>query len=74
MTGCSTLAEAVLTRDTPHAVLGESGDELLDYQVWAPAESAQLRKANDDKRTGFAIIRACEVRDDSIRNRPWWRF
>jgi len=41
------------------------------------AETGQVNKANDDKATGFAIINACEVRDESIRahiQRPWWQI
>lgn len=75
-TGCSELARPILTRDTPHAQLGDSGDAALDWQLYGVAETGQLNRANDDKRTGFAIINACEARDAETRERlerPWWR-
>lgn len=75
-TGCSELARPVLTTDTPHAQLGDSGDALLDWQLYGSAETGQLNKANDRARTGFGIINACERRDAEIRarlERPWWR-
>lgn len=84
-TGCSELARPILTRDTPHAELGSmpdgtapaaNPDSALAWQVYGIEETAQLNKANDDKRTGFAIINACEVRDNTIRaqiERPWYR-
>lgn len=75
-TGCSELARPILTRDTPHAELRSTGDPALDWQLYGVAETGQLNKANDDKRTGFAIINACEVRDAQVRahiERPWWR-
>ena len=77
-TGCSTLAEGILTRDTPHAEIGKpSGDPALDWQLFGNAESGQLNKANDDKQTGFRIIAKCEARDEANRaklNRPFWQF
>ena len=66
-TGCSELARPILTRDTPHAELGDSGDPTLDWQLFGTAESGQLNKANDRARTGFGIINACEQRDAEIR-------
>lgn len=72
--GCSRLAEPILSKPTPHAVLGSSGDELLDYQLFAPAESAQLNKANDDKLTALTIIQRCEERDQAVIDRMNRRF
>lgn len=75
-TGCSELARPILTRATPHADIGDSGDAALDAQLYGAAETGQLNKANDDKATGFAIINACERRDAEIRahiERPWYR-
>ncbi|WGM31518.1 hypothetical protein [Brevundimonas sp. NIBR11] len=75
-TGCSELARSVLTRSTPHAEIGDSGDPTLDWQLYGAAETGQLNKANDDKATGFAIINACEVRDAEVTARlarPWYR-
>lgn len=74
--GCSELARPILTRDTPHAELGDSGDATLDWQLYGTAETGQLNKANDRARTGFGIINACERRDAEIRahlERPWYR-
>lgn len=74
--GCSELAREVLTTPTPHAELGDSGDVALDWQLYGTAEAGQLNRANDDKRTGFAIVNGCERRDAEIRarlERPWWR-
>lgn len=74
VTGCSELARSVLTTPTPHAEIGNSGDAALDWQLYGTAETGQLNRANDEKRTGFAIINACEVRDREIQRRPWWRL
>lgn len=75
-TGCSELARPILTRVTPHAVIGNTGDPALDWQLYGTGETGQLNKANDDKATGFAIISGCEARDAQIRThleRPWYR-
>lgn len=72
-TGCSELARTVLTTDTEHATLGDSGEELLDWQLFGTAESGQLNTANDRARTGFAIIEGCERRDAEA-SRSRWRF
>ncbi len=75
-TGCSELARPILTRETPHAEIGDTGDPATDWQLYGVGETGQLNKANDDKRTGFAIINACEVRDAQVRahiERPWYR-
>lgn len=70
-TGCSVLAEPVLTTETPHAVIGDSGDELLDWQLFGTAESARLNQANDRAVVGFNIIRACETRDAEAARSQW---
>jgi hypothetical protein len=75
-TGCSELARPILTRDTPHASLGETGDPEMDWQLYGLAETGALNQANDDKRTGFQIINACEARDAEVKarlERPWYR-
>lgn len=75
-TGCSELARPILTRETPHAEIGNTGDPATDWQLYGMAETGQVNKANDDKATGFAIINACEVRDNTIRahiERAWWQ-
>jgi hypothetical protein len=74
-TGCSELARSILTTRTPHAEIGSTGDPALDWQLYGTAETGQLNKANDDKATGFAIVNACEVRDEEIvarLSRPWY--
>ena len=63
----STNARPILTRETAHAEIGNTGDPAQDWQLYGVAETGQLNKANDDKATGFAIINACEVRDEKIR-------
>lgn len=75
--GCSTLAETILGRDTPHAVLGASGDADLDWKLYGAAETGQVTVANRDKRDGLTIIQRCEARDAASAariNRSWWRF
>lgn len=75
--GCSSLAEPILGRDTEHAVLGNSGDVSLDWQLYGAAETGQLNVANNDKRDGFAIIKRCEERDRKAylkATAAWWQF
>lgn len=67
--GCSELAQGILTKPTPHAELQSTGDSALDAQMYGLAETGQLNKANDDKKTGYEIIAACEVRDAKVRKR-----
>ena len=71
--GCSELAKGVLTVETPHAVIGDTGDAALDWQLYGVSETGQLNTANDRAATGYSIIAQCEVRDAEIVNRPWWR-
>lgn len=73
MTGCSELARGVLTTPTPYPTLNAETDPL----VYGAEATGALTKANDDKRTGFAIINGCEKRDAEIvakLNRPFWRL
>ena len=73
VTGCSELARGVLTTATPYPSLNAETDPL----VYGAEATGALTKANDDKRTGFAIINGCEKRDAEIvakLNRPVWRF
>ena len=75
--GCSVLAAPVLERVTPHAVLGNTGDAALDWQLYGTAETVQLNSANRDKADGLKVLRLCEERDQrSYRkiNAPWWAF
>lgn len=75
--GCSSLAQPILGRDTPHAVLGNSGDPALDWQLYGMAETAELNTANNDKRDGFEIIKRCEARDRAAYRKAtaaWWQF
>ena len=75
--GCSVLAEPILARPTPHAEIGDSGDPLLDTQLYATAETGQLNAANRDKADGLAIIQRCEARDQRAFRRinaPWFAF
>lgn len=74
-TGCSTLAESVLTTRTPHPQIGNSGEEDLDWQLLGASYAGALNTANDRAETGFKIIRGCEMRDEEIKSaRSWWPF
>lgn len=75
--GCSSLAEPILGRVTPHAAIGASDDAALDWQLYGVAETGQLNIANNDKADGFAIIKKCEARDKRAYDKitaPWWAF
>jgi DNA-binding transcriptional regulator YdaS (Cro superfamily) len=75
--GCSSLAEGILGRVTPHAVLGDSGDADLDWKLYGAAETGQVNSANLDKKDGLAIIQRCEKRDADAAskvNAPAWQF
>ena len=75
--GCSTFAEPILGRTVPHAVLGNSGDAALDWQLYGQAETGQLNLAERDKRDGLAIVKRCEERDQRAYrkiNAPWYAF
>jgi hypothetical protein len=66
VTGCSTLAEAVLSRPVEHPLIGNSGDEATDWQLLGVAYAGALNTANDRSQTGLSIIQACEARDAQI--------
>lgn len=75
--GCSVLAEHLLNRDTPSAVLTESDDPALDAQLFGIGQTGQLQLANRDKRDGFTTIKKCEERDARAQRRisaPAWAF
>ena len=75
--GCSTLAEPILGRVTPHATIGASGDAALDWQLYGVGETGQLNVANNDKAAGLSIIQRCEARDKRAYDKitaPWWAF
>lgn len=69
--GCSELARGVLTTPTPYPAISADTDPSL-YGLEA---TGQITKANDKAVTGFQIINACEVRDESVRRslRPWYQ-
>lgn len=72
-TGCSELARGVLTTPTPYPAVTAT----TDAETYGLEATGAITKANDKAVTGFNIINACEVRDESIRrqlNRPWWRL
>lgn len=74
---CSSLAEPILGRVTPHAAIGASGDAALDWQLYGVAETGQLNIANNDKADGLSIIQRCEARDKRAYDKitaPWWAF
>ncbi len=74
VSGCSSLAQDLLTTPTAHATLEDSGDAALDWQRYGLAETGALNQANDRAETGYNIIHQCEQRDETIRqsHRPWW--
>lgn len=75
--GCSVLAEHLLDRDTPSAVLTESDDPALDAQLFGIGQTGQLKLANRDKRDGYLTIKRCEERDAAAQRRinaPAWMF
>lgn len=75
--GCSSLASHLLARETPSAVIGDSGDPALDWQVFGVGQTGQLRMANRDKADGLQTIRKCEERDAKAQRRinaPAWMF
>lgn len=70
-TGCSELARGVLTTPTPYPEITPDTDPL----IYGAQATGAITRANDDKRTGFAIIAGCEARDAEIRRqieRPWF--
>lgn len=74
--GCSSLVAGRWAEDVPSAVLGDTGDAALDWQVFGIEQTGQLKIANRDKSDALETIRRCEVRDAEIIERiekPWWR-
>lgn len=74
--GCSTLVPSRMAEPVPSAVIGDSGDAALDWQLFGVAQTGQLAVANRDKADALAIVRQCEARDARARERierPWWR-
>lgn len=72
VTGCSELARGVLTTPTPYPTITRDTDPL----IYGAEATGAITKANDDKRTGFQIINACEARDAEIirsLESPWWQ-
>lgn len=75
--GCSTLAASILTRETPHAEISDTGDAAQDWRLYGVAETGQLNVSNRDKKDGYTIIRSCEERDAAAARRinaPWYAF
>lgn len=68
---CSELTAPVLGRPTASAVIGDSGDAALDWQVFGLAQTGQLQTANNDKSAGQEILERCEAAFD---RRPFLRF
>jgi len=73
--GCSTLIAGRWAEPVPSAVLENSGDAALDWQVFGIAQTGQLSIANRDKADAIETIRRCEARDQAAirQTRPWYR-
>lgn len=74
--GCSTLIASRWADPVQSAVLENSGDPALDWQLFGIAQTGQLNIANRDKADALETIRRCEARDAAaVRQieRPWWR-
>mgnify|MGYP006935513073 CR=1 FL=1 len=74
--GCSELARTVLTTDTEHPDIEDSGDPLTDWRNLGIRYPVALNNANDRAQTGYRIISMCEARDAEITlaQRSWWPF
>lgn len=75
--GCSSLLPAAWREPVPSAVLGDSGDAALDWQLFGVAQTGQLKIANGDKADAIETVQRCEARDArAIRrvNSPAWMF
>lgn len=75
--GCSSLIAGGWAEDVPSAVLAESGDVALDWQLFGIAQTGQLNIANRDKADALETIRRCEARDTAVverLGRPWWQI
>lgn len=72
-TGCSTLAEGILGEPVEHPEIGDSGDELLDWQTLGTAYAGALTTANGRSAAGLRVIQGCERRDAEVqRARASW--
>lgn len=74
--GCSSLIPARWRQPVPSAVLGESGDAALDWQLFGIAQTGKLDEANDRAGAAIETVEACETRDAAARRRverAWWR-
>lgn len=74
--GCSTLIASRWAEPVASAVLQQSDDAALDWQLFGIAQTGQLNIANRDKTDALETIRRCEARDAAaIRQveRPWYR-
>jgi hypothetical protein len=74
--GCSELARTVLTTDTEHPDIEDSGDPLTDWRNLGIRYPVALNNANDRAQTGYRIISMCEARDAQITasQRSWNPF
>nr|WP_314437626.1 hypothetical protein [uncultured Brevundimonas sp.] len=74
--GCSTLIASRWAEPVQSAVLEDSGDAALDWQLFGVAQTGQLNIANRDKADALETIRRCEARDAAAVRQiegPWWR-
>lgn len=74
--GCSTLIPDRWRQPVPSAVLGETGDPALDWQLFGLAQTGKLNEANDRGAAVIETVQACEARDAAARRqveRAWWR-
>lgn len=73
--GCSSLIAGRWSQDVPSAVLEDTGETPLDWQLFGIAQTGQLNIANRDKADALETIRRCEARDAAVverLRRPWW--
>lgn len=73
--GCSTLIASRWAEPVPSAVLQNSGDAALDWQLFGIGQTGALNIANRDKADTLETIRRCEARDaEAVRQitAPWW--
>lgn len=73
--GCSSLIPARWREPVASAVLGETGDPALDWQLFGLAQTGKLNEANDRSAAVIETVEACEARDAQARRRverPWW--
>ena len=61
--GCSTLIASRWAEPVPSAILQDSGDPALDWQLFGIGQTGQLKIANRDKADALETIRRCEARD-----------